>query len=288
MEVFCSICHMVAKSTREKQITSSSTSGEKASGPMASNGKKKQPKSKTPKDACFVICPFGGWHDDYHDQIFCTAIKSVGLEPRRADDLFRSSNIVHDIWHFVSSSKVMLADLTGKNPNVFYELGLAHAARKPVLLVTQTMDDVPFDLRSLRVITYDVQDPSWGEQLRENIKSGLKETLQAPERSVLPTFLLETPTDQPTVSRDEHRYLVLQQQIDALRSEMRTTRSRGPSRRSQEIDIGPSEAKLLIAKLVAGGASDEAIVDGVSALGPPVHWVQREIDNVRPRPHRKS
>jgi len=47
---------------------------------------------------------------------------------------------------------VLLADLTGKNPNVFYELGLAHALAKPVILIAETLDDIPFDLRALRVI----------------------------------------------------------------------------------------------------------------------------------------
>jgi hypothetical protein len=101
--------------------------------------KAKKPVRKKKQGTCFVISPFGGWHDDYHREIFCSAIEAAGLEPTRADDLFRSSNIVHDIWHFVSSSRVMLADLTGKNPNVFYELGLAHAARKPVLGLTHKL-----------------------------------------------------------------------------------------------------------------------------------------------------
>ena len=61
---------------------------------------------------------------------------------------------------------MMLADLTGKNANVLYELGLAHAIDKPVVLLSQSMDDVPFDLRALRVITYDVAHPGWGGLLR--------------------------------------------------------------------------------------------------------------------------
>lgn len=240
--------------------------------------KARQPRSQKPRDICFVICPFGGWHDDYHEHIFCTAIKAVGLDPRRADDLFRPSSIVHDIWSLVSSCKVMLADLTGKNPNVFYELGLAHAAGKPVLLVTQTMDDVPFDLRALRVITYDVQDPSWGDQLRDNIKTGLKEILQAPEGAVLPTFLLETPTDQPKVSPDEHRYLALQQQIDTLRSELRTSRSSPPVKRDRRNDINPEQAKRLIASMQRDGVRERVIVDTISQLGPPARWIEREME----------
>jgi len=51
----------------------------------------------------------------------------------------------------IEKSKVLLAEVTDKNPNVFYELGLAHAARKPVIFTSGKLDDVPFDLRHLRV-----------------------------------------------------------------------------------------------------------------------------------------
>ena len=61
------------------------------------------------------------------------------------------------------------ADLSGKNPNVFYELGLAHAIGKPVVMVAATIDDVPFDLRGLRTILYDKENEAWGEELRERI-----------------------------------------------------------------------------------------------------------------------
>ena len=72
----------------------------------------------------------------------------------------------NDIWDYTQRAKILLADLTGKNANVFYELGLAHAAGKPVILVTGSIDDVPFDLRALRVIEYDKNAPDWGKVLK--------------------------------------------------------------------------------------------------------------------------
>jgi hypothetical protein len=79
------------------------------------------------KEICFTIMPFGGWLDDYYESIYCPAIEAAGLDPQRADDLFRPGTIVTDIWDFTKRAKLLLADLTGKNANVFYELGLAHA-----------------------------------------------------------------------------------------------------------------------------------------------------------------
>jgi hypothetical protein len=193
----------------------------------------------TQEGVCFIMSPFGGWFDSYYQEIFSPAIEAAGLEPRRADSLFRSSNIVNDIWHLVNTSRAILADLTGKNPNVFYELGLAHAARKPALLITQTIDDVPFDLRALRVVTYDIQHPSWGDLLKNNIAEGLRETLASPEQAVLPTFLTEQPARGPSVSPDEKIVLELQQQINSLRAQVQSLSPRSsPPPARERTDTG--------------------------------------------------
>lgn len=107
------------------------------------------------KPKCFVIMPFGGWFDKYYIDIYIPAIEAAGFEAKRAEDLYRLGNIVNDIWAYTKEATVLLADLTNKNPNVFYELRLAHAITKPAVLITASMEDVPFDLRSLRVIDYD-------------------------------------------------------------------------------------------------------------------------------------
>jgi hypothetical protein len=90
---------------------------------------------KTSGNTCFTIMPFGGWFDEYYTSIYKPAIISAGLHPCRADDWYRPSAIVNDIWAYTKSAKLILADLTGKNPNVFYELGLAHALAKPAILI---------------------------------------------------------------------------------------------------------------------------------------------------------
>lgn len=114
-------------------------------------------------DTCFVMMPFGQWMDSYYREIYVPAIREAGLEAVRADELFSTGSVIEQIWEQISRSKILLADLTGKNANVFYELGLAHAANKPVVFTTGQLEDVPFDLRHLRVAVYDIRDPSWGE-----------------------------------------------------------------------------------------------------------------------------
>ena len=74
----------------------------------------------------------------------------------RADDVRGTSLITWDIWERINRARFLIADLTDLNANVFYELGLAHALSKEVVLITQSMEFVPFDLKALRCICYDV------------------------------------------------------------------------------------------------------------------------------------
>jgi len=139
-------------------------------------------------DTCFVMMPFGHWFDRYYNEVYIPAIKDAGLEPVRADGLFSTGSVVEQIWEQVKKAKVLLADLTGKNANVFYELGLAHAAFKPVVLAATTIDDVPFDLRHLRVITYECREPQWDAKLRKHITAYLKAAKSNPAKSIPQPF----------------------------------------------------------------------------------------------------
>ncbi len=65
-----------------------------------------------------------------------------------------NSVIIQDIFELIYSSSIVIADLSRKNPNVFYEIGIAHTLGKPVIPIAQNIDDVPFDLRHHRVLTY--------------------------------------------------------------------------------------------------------------------------------------
>jgi len=139
-------------------------------------------------DTCFVMMPFGQWNDVYYKEIYISAIKEAGFEPVRGDEMFSSGSVVEQIWEQIDKAKVLLADLTGKNPNVFYELGLAHAARKPVVFTSGSLDDVPFDLRHLRVIIYDIREPNWNQKLKGSITAYLKSAKTDPDRSIPQPF----------------------------------------------------------------------------------------------------
>ena len=144
----------------------------------------KEPRSREFLDTCFVMMPFGAWFDRYYQEIYVPAIKDAGFEPVRADELFTTGSVVEQIWEQIEKAKLLLADLSGKNPNVFYELGLAHAAKQPVIFTAAQVDDVPFDLRHLRVIIYDVREPEWASMLRKSVSDYLRNAAKEPEKSI--------------------------------------------------------------------------------------------------------
>jgi len=130
-------------------------------------------------ETCFVMMPFAEPLGGYYSTIYQPAIKKAGLSPVRADtDIFGTGKIIDQIWSGINRAKILVAELTGRNPNVLYELGLAHALRKPVVLISSNEGDVPFDVRHVRVIYYQMADPFWGEKLiakvAENIVSAIK------------------------------------------------------------------------------------------------------------------
>jgi hypothetical protein len=134
---------------------------------------------------CFVMQPFGGPLGSYYELIFKPAIEQAGMTAVRADDdIFATGKIMDQVWRGIRQAKVLVAELTSKNPNVFYELGLAHALEKPVVLVSSNQEDVPFDLRHIRAIFYDQGDPFWGQKLINKIADNIKSALTNPEEAI--------------------------------------------------------------------------------------------------------
>ena len=78
----------------------------------------------------------------------------IGLHCRRADDIWENPSIIQDVVSLIDHSNVVICDCTGRNPNVFYEVGIAHTLGREVILITQNEHDIPFDLRHLRYIKY--------------------------------------------------------------------------------------------------------------------------------------
>lgn len=131
-------------------------------------------KGKNTKGNCFVIMPFGNADLDvvYEDYVKPITEASYAFHCERGDDIFGSNVIVDDILTSIKSADFVIAELTGKNANVFYEVGICHALGKNVLLLVQSIDDVPFDLRHRRVLVYEYT-PRGVKRLETSLKEHL-------------------------------------------------------------------------------------------------------------------
>ena len=169
----------------KRRIIDFSNSGEPGIDSMARIKKLGKDVTIEAGDSCFVMMPFADPHNNYYSLIYEPAIKKAGLKPIRADhEIFGSGKIMDQVWSGIKTAKVLVAELTTKNPNVFYELGLAHALKKPVVLVSSNEKDVPFDLHHIRVIYYDVNDPFWGQKLLDKVAENILSTLKNPEEAI--------------------------------------------------------------------------------------------------------
>lgn len=110
---------------------------------------------------CFVIMPISkqdGYDADHFDLVYediiKPAIKLAGMEPRRADDTV-NTNVIHvDILRNVIESDIAICDMSSRNPNVFYELGVRQAFDKPTVLMIDESTVPPFDVANIRFVNY--------------------------------------------------------------------------------------------------------------------------------------
>jgi hypothetical protein len=120
---------------------------------------------------CFVISPIGeeGSDDRKHaDEVFESlvypAMRECGIEPIRSDHLNYPGRISEQMFRAILDYDFCVAVLTGHNPNVFYELAVAQAAKRPVVLLIKSGQGLPFDIKDLRCITYDLDNRSLQER----------------------------------------------------------------------------------------------------------------------------
>lgn len=102
----------------------------------------------------FVLTPFHNTFNPTYDAI-AKVCNRVGLLCSRGDEEFIRGDVLSHILKELTSASIIIANIDGRNPNVFYELGIAHALDKDVILITSSLSEVPFDLQSQRLIIWD-------------------------------------------------------------------------------------------------------------------------------------
>jgi hypothetical protein len=127
---------------------------------------------------CFVLMPFAEVMRPVFDDHIRPVVESGGVSCLRADEIVGTNVITWDIWEKINRARFIIADLTGRNPNVFYEVGIAHALGKEVILLAQSMEDVPFDLKALRCIVY-TYTPRGMRDMEKKLRATIREIMRS-------------------------------------------------------------------------------------------------------------
>ena len=121
----------------------------------------------------FMIMPFRDELNPIYTDHILKVIEELGFTCERGDDFFSSQSIIDEIWAAIYFSKLCIADCTGRNPNVFYEIGMAHTIGRTAILIAQSIDDIPFDIRHRRSIIYEYT-PRGMEKFEELLRKTLQ------------------------------------------------------------------------------------------------------------------
>lgn len=131
---------------------------------------------------CFVLMPFTEKLREIYDRVYKEVCSQNNLKCWRVDEIARPGSITRDIIEGIIEADIIIADLTDKNSNVFYELGIAHSAGNKTIMTAQGIGNVPFDIASYRVILYD-HTLRGCEKLKVDLDSAMKELIVALDRT---------------------------------------------------------------------------------------------------------
>jgi CheY-like chemotaxis protein len=121
----------------------------------------------------FVCMPFEREFDNLYDAGIRPVLQECGFRSVRADEVEHNRGILEVVYGQIASAHVVVAEMTGRNPNVYYEAGYAHALGKDVVLLTQRVDDLPFDLRGLNHVVYEGRISLLKEKLAHRLRAML-------------------------------------------------------------------------------------------------------------------
>ncbi len=130
----------------------------------------------------FIIMPFSEEFDDIYNLGIKQVCEEQGVEASRLDEQLFHEGMLERIYQEIENCDFIIADLSDKNPNVFYELGYAHALGKLCLLITKNTSDIPFDPKHKRHIVYRKSIVNLKNMLIPNIKWAKKEVANNKEK----------------------------------------------------------------------------------------------------------
>ena len=172
---------------------------------------------KKHQKTCFVVAPIGKHgseirkrSDNVFNYIIAPTVSKFGYEAVRADKIDEPGSINHQITLQLLNAELVIADLTGSNPNVFYELAVRHAFRKPFIQIIKKDDLIPFDIKDLRTIEVDEQDLESVHFAINAISQQIEMIENEPQSIITPiSVALDLEKYKHSDNKDEHIFPIL-------------------------------------------------------------------------------
>ena len=130
---------------------------------------------------CFVVTPIGSEGSDTRkraDQVYKYIIgptcEKCGFDAIRVDQLNQADSITQTIIDMLGSAELVIADMTGHNPNAFYEMGFRACTGKPMINLKQKGETIPFDIASIRAFDYDLSDLDSVDEIKKRLEQTIR------------------------------------------------------------------------------------------------------------------
>ena len=165
---------------------------------------------------CFIICPLDEEgsavrkrSDTILKHLISPVLKELSYDVIRADQIPKAGLITTQVINLIIESPLVIADLTGGNPNVFYELAIRHASRKPYIQIIEKGDRIPFDIGTVRTIEVDSHSLDSVESAKDQISRHVKEF----EKGHAPDSPISVATSMRLLQEDEEFAEAIAQRI---------------------------------------------------------------------------
>lgn len=137
-------------------------------------------KSQKASRTCFVLMPFKGEFERVYEFVYRSVCRENNIHCYRVDENSGPGSITEEIIKGIDEADIIIADLTGQNPNVFYELGVANYSGNKTIMTTQEIEKLPFDIRSYRVLPYSLGDAEL-IRLKNSLNNAIKGLINVPQ-----------------------------------------------------------------------------------------------------------
>jgi len=239
---------------------------------------------------CFVISPIGekgsperGTADKVLKHLVRKSLSSE-FDISRADENLNPGAISPTMIASILEADLVIADLSGLNPNVFYELAIAHGYNKPTVHLQRSGEAAPFDIKDMRIVRYDVSDPDELEEnqklLREyaNFAVNYPEKMENPLTSAQSFIIVEGSTDPVAESNVRVMQAIKELSLDVKKAIAgRVVRSAGANAALNSSRASSSSLRKIVERVVDGNRAEQEDFDSIITLGTPSNfddWVK--------------